>query len=103
MTNARSVHQAPFDCYGLHARACRPRPMAAGASAPLADATAFQRDDLTAPAVLEHLLGHLLGNPQEPLAAVHLAPDVLGTNAGRDPQDDEVVEKVRAFFNDGVA
>src|SRR5215831_15237319 len=82
-----------------------------GASAPLADPAAVERDDL-APRrsvgalprrSVRALLGKFLGNPQQPLAAFHLHPHVLGMDAGGDPEHDEIVEKVGAFAHHGFA
>src|SRR5215831_5765488 len=77
-----------------------------GASAPLAHPAAVERDD-PAPrryvgALPRRSLGAIprrsvrgflrkfLGNPQQPLAALHLHPHVLGMDAGGDPEHDEI-------------
>src|SRR5262245_45836899 len=72
-------------------------------SPPLADAAAFERDDLTACAIVEHLLRYFLGDAQEPFASIHLAPDVYGANAGRYPQHHQVVDQIGAFLDDCIA
>src|SRR5437870_39429 len=41
-------------------------------------------------------LGHLLGDAEQCLAAIHLGPDLARIDPEIDPQDDEVVEKVGA-------
>src|SRR5262244_1239184 len=73
-----------------------------GASAPLAHPAAVERDDLAArrsvralrQRSVRTLLGKFLGNPQQPLAALHLHPYVLGMDAGGDPKHHEIVEEV---------
>src|SRR6266567_8369326 len=82
-----------------------------GASAPLADPAAVERDDLAARRSVgalprrsvRALLGKFLGNPQQLFAAFHLHPHVLGMDAGGDPEHDEIVEKVGAFAHHGIA
>src|SRR5215472_12234456 len=83
-----------------------------GASAPLAHPAAVERDDLAPRRCVgalprrslgalprrslgalprrsvRRLLGKFLGNPQQPLAALHLHPYVLGMDAGGDPEHD---------------
>src|SRR5262245_21589967 len=85
-------------------------PAIGGASAPLAHPAAVERDDL-APRrsvgalprrSVSALLGKLLGNPQQPLPALHLHPHALGMNAGGDPKHREIVEKVGAFAHHGI-
>src|SRR5690242_20447479 len=74
-----------------------------GRSAPLAQAAAFECDDLAARAVVENLFRHLLGDPEQPLAPLHLLPDILRTDAGGDPQHDEMVDEIGAFLDDRFA
>src|SRR5262245_65926331 len=64
-----------------------------GASAPLAHPAAVERDDLAPRRYVGAIprrsvrgfLRKFLGNPQQPLAALHLHPHVLGMDAGGDP------------------
>src|SRR5580704_6664221 len=72
-------------------------------SAPLAGAAAFEDDDLAPCRIVDELLRHLLGDAEEALAAVHFLPDVVRADARRDPQHDEVIDQVGAFFDDGFA
>src|SRR5262249_23486977 len=81
-----------------------------GASAPSAHLAAVERNDLAARRSVGTLprrsvgalLGKLLGNPQQPLPALHLHPHVLGMDAGGDPKHREIVEKVGAFAHHGI-
>src|SRR5262249_50388437 len=92
------------------ARVKRERGLWSVRSAPLAHPAAVERDDLAARRSVgalprrsvSALLGKLLGNPQQTLAALHLHPHVLGMNAGGDPKHREVVEKVGAFAHHGI-
>src|SRR5215510_5998904 len=107
---------------GLDRKACAGllvRRAIRGASAPLAHPAAVERDDLAPRRCVgalprrslgalprrsvRRLLGKFLGNPQQPLAALHLHPYVLGMDAGGDPEHDEIVEKVGAFAHHGFA
>ena len=61
---------------------------------------ASRRDDLAprrpAPGRLE-LLRQLLGDAEQPLAALHLGPDVVRIDAGRHPQHHQIVEEIGAL------
>src|SRR5277367_1478973 len=70
---------------------------------PLPRPTPFQHDDLTTGKIFRHLFRHLLGDAEEPLAAVHFLPDVLRLDAGGDPEHDEIIDQVGALFDDGFA
>src|SRR5215216_7183932 len=73
------------------------------ALAPFAQA-AFQRDN-SSPRFggggdfgqFERRFRQFLGDTQEMLAALHFAPDILRPNAGRSPQDGEIVEQIGAL------
>ena len=54
-------------------------------SAALAYAAAVERNDLAALRSFGSVFGKFLGDAEQPLAAFHLGPDVLGMNAGGDP------------------
>jgi hypothetical protein len=49
------------------------------------------------------LLRHLLGDAEQPLPPIHLSPDVIGFDAGGDPQHHEIVDEIGAFLDDGFA
>src|ERR1700730_4935008 len=72
-------------------------------SPPLAQTAAFERDDLAPRAVVETLLRHLLGNPEQALAPVHFLPDILRPDARSDPQHHQMVDQIGAFLDDGIA
>src|ERR1700720_1522130 len=72
-------------------------------SAPLARAAAFEHDDLPARIFLRQLLRDFFGNAEQPLAPVHLFPDILGLDAGGDPQHYEIVDEIGAFLDDRFA
>src|SRR5262245_39053004 len=72
-------------------------------SAALAQALGGECHDLTPRRRLrrlQHALRKLLGDAQKPLAAIHLGPDVLGMNAGRNPEHHEIVHQIGAFTDD---
>src|ERR1041384_2055922 len=72
------------------------------ARAPLAFAHAIERYDLAPGRGLGHFLRYLLGNAEEPLTSIHPRPDILGMDAGRHPQHDEVVDQIGAFAHHRV-
>src|SRR5580704_3452694 len=72
-------------------------------SAPLARAAAFEDDDLAPRSVVDELLRHFLGDAEQAFAAVHFLPDVVRTDARRDPQHDEIIDQVGALFDDRFA
>ena len=51
---------------------------------------------------MHHGLRNLLGDAEQPLAAVHLGPHVLGVDAGRNPEHDQIIEQIGAFPHDGL-
>src|SRR5437588_4893274 len=72
-------------------------------SAPLARAAAFEHDDLTPWKLFRQFLRHLFGDAKEPLAPVHLFPDIFRFDARGDPQHHEIVDEIGAFLDDGLA
>src|SRR3981189_260219 len=63
-------------------------------SAPLAGAAAVKRHDLASRRGVGAVLRQLFGDPEQPFAALHLHPYVLGVDAGRNPEHDEVIDQV---------
>src|SRR5262249_48353704 len=47
-------------------------------------------------------LRHLLGDAEQHLAPVHFAPNVVGTDTGRSPENSEIIEEIGAFADHGL-
>src|ERR1700736_7043069 len=78
-------------------------PPTRNASAAFAQAAGFERDHRAACGAVGHFLGDLLGDAEQPLAAIHFLPDIFGADAGGDPEDDQIVEEIGAFLDHSVA
>jgi len=51
---------------------------------------------------LDQILWQFFGDAEKPLAAAHFIPDLVRGNPGMDPENDQIIEQIRALADHGL-